>query len=320
MARLLWTLLALGVGVAPQLATADTLFLQGKMAGRISVEIVERYDPVPNTNWISLRSYRTPSFGSITWRQTVVAEEATYSIRPAETSVAPDGVGNRVATEKWERPSDSIRITRKLVVETEALLAPVESQAGFPVGQLPAEATRFLQTTSLAQREDPKILELARRLTAGARTERAAVAAILNFVVDHLQYQYDPPAHDALFALDRRIANCQGYAHLSLALLRAAGIPARLTVGVSLSKGWRVSRGDGTLTFKVGQGRHAWIEVFYPDIGWIPYDPQTSHLFVSIYHIRQAVGLDVGDTLGLITASPRLPAAMQETIQPVVVR
>src|SRR2546422_1511519 len=153
-----------------------------------------------------------------------------------------------------------------------------------------------------------------RRLTAGAQSEQDAVAAILNYVVDHLQYQYDPVAHDALFAFERRVANCQGYAHLALALLRAAGIPARVAVGISLSKGWRVQHADGTLTFKMGQGRHAWIEIFYPDIGWIPYDPQTSHLFVSFYHVRQAVGLDVRETLGLITASPALPA-MDESIR-----
>ncbi len=295
-------------------ARAETLVLAGTMGGRITLEITERYEPAPATNWMSLKTYRTPTFGSRTWQQTVLSEDAVYSERPAQSSVTRDDAGNMIMTERWERPSAPIQITRRLVVETRSALATVESRTGFPMGSVPPEAARFLRSTPMVQANDARIQDLARRLTAGAASARGAVEAILDHVVDHLEYRYDPPAHDAVSALDRRLANCQGYAHLSMALLRAAGIPARATVGISLSKGWRVQRPDGTVTFKMGQGRHAWIEVFYPDIGWIPYDPQTSHLFVSIYHVRQAVGLDARETLGIISASPKLPT-IQESIQ-----
>ncbi len=309
---------ALGLALAARLLApagvdADTLFLQGRMAGRVTLEITERYDPAPGTRWISLKSHRTPSFGSSTWRQSVVSEDVTYSVNPGQATVTPDESGNRVLTERWDQPSAPITIVRKIQVDMEAALGPVQSQAPFPLGQLPPDVARYLRATAMTQAQDPKIQDLARRLVAGARSERQAISAILNHVVDNLTYQYDPPAHDALGALGRRFGNCQGYSHLSISLLRAVGIPARITVGISLAKGWRVTHTDGTLTFKMGQGRHAWIEVYYPDIGWVPYDPQSSHLFVSIYHVRQAVGLDVKDVVGMITASPTLPG-MQDTI------
>jgi transglutaminase-like putative cysteine protease len=306
--RLAPPLLLAAALLAPTGAAAETLFLQGRMGGRVTLEVTERYDPAPGTRWLALRSYRTPSFGSTTWRQRVVSEEVTYSVHPAQAAVAADESGNRVLTERWEQPGAPIVVVRKIQVDTEAALQPVQSQAPFPLGAPPADVQRYLRATAMTQAQDPKLQDLARRLTAGARSERQAVTAILNHVVDNLTYQYDPPAHDALWALERRLGNCQGFSHLSIALLRAVGIPARITVGISLSKGWRVQAADGTLTFKMGQGRHAWIEIYYPDIGWIPYDPQTSHLFVSIYHVRQAVGLDVKDVVGTITASPTLPA------------
>lgn len=311
--RLVRALLLASGTLAPAGAAADTLYLQGRMAGRITLEVTERYDPAPGTNWISLKSHRTPSFGSPTWRQTVVSDEAVYALRPGQAAVEADEHGNLVLTERWEQPTATVEIVRRLVVETEARLGPVQSQAVFPLGAMPPATARFLRPSPMVQREDPAIQALAARLTAGARTEWQAVTAILNHVVDHLQYQYDPPRHDALFALENRVVNCQGYAHLSLALLRAAGIPARVAAGISLSKGWRVQHGSATLVMKVGQGRHAWIEVFYPDLGWIPYDPQTSQLFVSLYHVRQAVGLDVQDVVGTIQASPVLPG-MRERI------
>jgi transglutaminase-like putative cysteine protease len=295
-------------------SSADTLFLQGRMSSRLTLEIVERYDPAPGTNWMTLDSFPTSSFASTTWRQRVVSEQITYSVAPDAATTSRDAGGNTVLRERWNRPAAPIRIVRKLVVDAEAMLAPVESRAAFPPGAVPADAIRFLAATPLTQAEDPRIVATAKRLTAKARNEHEAVAAILNFVVDHMQYTFESNAHDALYALEQRSGNCQGYAHLSIALLRAVGIPARLTAGVSLSKGWRVSHGDGTVTFRMGQGRHGWIEVFYPDIGWIPYDPQTSHLFVSIYHIRQAIGRDASEAQGVITASPVLPA-MHESIE-----
>src|SRR2546422_783528 len=184
-------LLAVASMVLPLTASADTMYLQGRMGGRVSLEIAERYDPAPGTDWISLTSYRTPSFGSTTWRQTVVSEEVGYSTRPVQASVTVDTVGNSVLTERWERPTTPLEIVRKVVVDTEVSLIPIQSQAPFPVASLPADAARFLRATPMTQREAPMIVDLARRLTAGAQSEQDAVAAILNYVIDHLQYQYD---------------------------------------------------------------------------------------------------------------------------------
>src|SRR5260370_40272309 len=128
---------ALGAAVAAQLllagsAGADTLFLQGRMGGRVTLEITERYDPAPGTSWISLRSHRTPSFGSTTWRQPVVGAEVTSSVDPARAAVSPDGTGTRVLTERWEHPRPPIPLVRKTQVDPEATLGPPQSQAPFP--------------------------------------------------------------------------------------------------------------------------------------------------------------------------------------------
>lgn len=311
--RALGAALALGLVAVPAAAVGDTLFLQGRMAARVAVEVVERYDVSPGTSWMSLRARRTPSFGSTTWRQTVVSEEVRYSVRPGQATVVRDGNGNDFQVERWEQPRGAVEVVRRTVVDTEVTLGPVRSQTPFPLPAVPADVRRFLNATAFTQRDDPGIREAARRLTAGARTEQQAVTAILNFVVDHLQYHFEPQSHTATYALETRSANCQGYAHLAIALLRAAGVPARVASGVSLSKGWRVTHTDGTLTLKMGQGRHAWVEIFYPDLGWIPYDPQTSQLFVSLYHVRQAIGLDADEIVFQAWGSPAAPA-LQHTI------
>lgn len=283
------------------------------MAARVTVEIVERYTPKPGMQSLALKSYKTPSVTAATWRQRTISDDVSYSAPPAEVTIARDQFGNTILAERWREPRAPIDLVRKVVVEIEASLKTTESHAPFPLASVPAEAARFLAATSKVQHGDRRVRELARQLTAGARTQQAAVSAIVNHVVDRLKYHAEPPGHDAVTALERGVANCQGYAHLTLALLRAEGIPARFAEGVSLAKGWRVQHADGSITFKMGQGRHAWIEVFHPDVGWLPYDPQTSRSFVSIYHVRQAIGLDVDDTAMLITGAPALPG-MEMTV------
>jgi transglutaminase-like putative cysteine protease len=246
-------------------AAADTLFVDGRMTGRVTVEIAERYEPTAAMAWLRLRSFRTPSFSSPTWRQTVVTDDVAYSSPPTRANVAPDAAGNQLLTESWERPRATVEVLRRLVVDIDAGLDPVRSQARFPVAPAPAEAARYLAATRFVQKDDPRIQAEARRLTAGALSQHQAVTAILNFVTDRLTWKLEPPGHDAITGLTGGIVNCQGYAHLSLALLRAVGIPARVAVGITLSKGWQVPTEGGALVMKSGTGRHAWIEVSYPD-------------------------------------------------------
>jgi transglutaminase-like putative cysteine protease len=303
-----------GVAALFGAAGADTLYIDGRMAGRVTLEIAERYEPGATMEWLRLKSFRTPSFVSPAWKQTIVSDDVTYTSRPSRVDVTPDSAGNQVLVERWERPRTTVELLRRVVVDIEAGLAPVASQAAFPPGAPPADAARYLAATRDVQKDDPRIQAEARRLTAGATSQHQAVTALLNFVTDRLTWKLEPPGHDAITGLTGGIVNCQGYSHLSIALLRAVGIPARVAVGITLSKGWQVPTDGGPLVLKSGTGRHAWIEVFYPDIGWAPFDPQSTHLFVSLYHIRQAVGLDVDEAATIISGAPALPA-MHETIR-----
>ncbi len=57
---------------------------------------------------------------------------------------------------------------------------------------------------------------------------------------------------------------CQDFTHLMIALLRKLGVPARYVSGF-IYAGHRGYRGASQ--------SHAWVEVFFPSIGWIGFDP-----------------------------------------------
>lgn len=81
------------------------------------------------------------------------------------------------------------------------------------------------------------------------------------------------------FRLKRGV--CQDYAHLFIALARAAGVPARYVSGY-------FHRSDGENDQVAG---HAWAEAYIPALGWVGFDPANA-ICVSEAHVRVATGLD----------------------------
>jgi transglutaminase-like putative cysteine protease len=117
------------------------------------------------------------------------------------------------------------------------------------------------------QSDDPEIVAQANHLIAGATRQAEAVDAILTWVRAHIKYDYAAPANDALSVFRNRRAVCSGFTSLSVALLRAAGIPSRYHRGCATPFGY-VTGEEG--------GWHAWVETYYPDVGWVASEPQSS--------------------------------------------
>jgi transglutaminase-like putative cysteine protease len=82
---------------------------------------------------------------------------------------------------------------------------------------------------------------------------------------------------------------CQDFAHLSIGLLRLAGIPARYVSGYLAPDPQRDPR-----SAPPELASHAWIEALLPGAGWTGFDP-THRTRTMIRHIRVAVGRDYND-------------------------
>jgi len=82
---------------------------------------------------------------------------------------------------------------------------------------------------------------------------------------------------------------CQDFAHLSIGLLRLAGIPARYVSGyLAPEPPTKPNSPPPELA------SHAWIEALLPGAGWTGFDP-THRTRTVIRHIRLAVGRDYND-------------------------
>ncbi len=124
---------------------------------------------------------------------------------------------------------------------------------------------RYLAPSRGIESDHPQITGLAANLTAGYSSDMEKVRAIHDWVARHISYDYDKYSNatfshldGAVRTLQRRTGVCQDYSFLTVALLRAAGIPARLAYGTAQGYG--------------GWGDHAWVEARAGD-RWVTMDP-----------------------------------------------
>lgn len=141
--------------------------------------------------------------------------------------------------------------------------APLQSRAAFPVtapvsdGTLPPAPDRDL---------------FARQHVEGSRTQPEAVRRLLLAIASEVSYDPDRiRLQDPAAVFSSRRAYCVGFAELAVDLLRRIGIAARTVQGVL-----RTSSDDPAYDAAIGGAYHRWIEVYYPDRGYVFSDPRFS--------------------------------------------
>ncbi len=142
------------------------------------------------------------------------------------------------------------------------------------------DISKWLAPSTCIESDDKTIVAKAAELTRGAKTRWEAVLEIGRWVHKEIAYTIaDTPS--ARLALEKKKGDCGPHSTLTIALLRAAKIPARLVGGVVY-----------TPSFGGSFGQHAWVEVFMGSAGWIAFDPTTGEFErMSATHIKLFEGM-----------------------------
>jgi transglutaminase-like putative cysteine protease len=140
--------------------------------------------------------------------------------------------------------------------------SPLRSRAPYPTG-----LARDRSLTSAPERD-----AFVERLLRGATTQAAAVESLLAGLAARVRYDPDHVRRQDPGAVFReRRGNCVGLSELAVDLLRRAAIPARTVQGVLKGE-----PGSAAYDAAVGGAYHRWIEVHYPDRGFVFSDPSAS--------------------------------------------
>ncbi|NGM85532.1 DUF3488 domain-containing transglutaminase family protein [Paenibacillus sp. 7124] len=122
-----------------------------------------------------------------------------------------------------------------------------------------------------------RVKKLAASLTASVGSRYDVALAVRDYLQNAYPYTLDtrvPPTgsdfvDDFLFA--EKKGYCVHFASAMTVLLRSEGIPARFVQGYA--PGRRLA-GGGPPRYAVTEGdAHAWVEVYFPGAGWVPFDP-----------------------------------------------
>ena len=106
----------------------------------------------------------------------------------------------------------------------------------------------------------------------GGRLQVQAVERVLLGVAGLIRYDTDRARRqDPAAVLASRRAHCVGFAELAVDLLRRVGIPARTVQGIL-----RLRPEMEGYDPEIGGAYHRWIEVYYPDRGFVFSDPWAS--------------------------------------------
>ncbi len=136
------------------------------------------------------------------------------------------------------------------------------------------ERAAALAATPFVQAEAPELVAKARDITAGVTNDADKARAIQAWVHDHVKKEMTISLPSALDVLQTMAGDCNEHTYLFTALARAAGVPAKIMVGLAYSKG----------AFYY----HAWPAVFVGE--WVEVDPTWGQETVDATHIRFTEG------------------------------
>jgi transglutaminase-like putative cysteine protease len=127
--------------------------------------------------------------------------------------------------------------------------------------------------------DDPEIKELAETVTEGTPGYYGKVKDIERYLRDNYLYSLKPGiAEDGNqlrhFLFESKKGYCSYFAFAMALMCRSLGIPARVAVGFFVDPEMEVLNFYEVRAFQA----HAWVEVYFGDLGWIQFDPTSENL------------------------------------------
>lgn len=136
--------------------------------------------------------------------------------------------------------------------------------------KISSDISYYLKPTYHVESNEKEIINLANSLFKGVTNPYLKAKKAFEYVVLNMKYDLNSPNANqgALSAVRTKVGVCEDYAALMTALLRAGNVPARVNTGFCFYDSELIAASNNGNYF-----RHAWVEFYLPEYGWIPADP-----------------------------------------------
>jgi transglutaminase-like putative cysteine protease len=189
-----------------------------------------------------------------------------------------DYFGNHATYCTVQETHQSMRVTMESEVDVQARSMPAaEAPAWDTVGTWlqsrrssdAIEAVQFCFDSTHVKRSDPARGYVLPSCLPGRSTHQVATDLMHRI---HQEFKFDAAATNistpVIEVIENRKGVCQDFAHLMIACLRSAGIPARYNSGYI-----RTRPPEGKPRLAGADASHAWVGVYCPVNGWLDLDP-----------------------------------------------
>jgi|GEM_PF-1407009 len=253
----------------PPVQNSFFYMLQGKFIQTTEYEY-EIYLESGDVKPVDVNTVLIPSVSSYHFSQQIFKQSIEYSENPDKITRKKDEFGVRYERAEWNDPPSEITVKRTATCKNIISYSPFITQSKYPLDtkSLSSNIKKYLDPEFFVQCDDPEIIQKAEKIVEGAESEMDAIVRILNWVRYNVQYTCSKDLKvcegvsfvDAKRTLKHRKGNCVNFANLSIALLRAAGIPAKRSGGYVADSEYE------------SLACHAWIAVYIPEEGFVEFE------------------------------------------------
>ncbi|MAG47202.1 hypothetical protein CL617_01235 [archaeon] len=182
----------------------------------------------------------------------------------------------------WNKPEvDKLEYEYTSELSSKIKFPKVNIKIPFPVNKdnLPEGVIQFTEANEFIESDNPEIINLANELASGSDDLYEVVFKISQWTNNNIDYSLETLTAEiqqsSVWVLQNRKGVCDELTVLTMAMLRSLGIPTKFVSGSSYTD------------LINGFGNHAWLEVYFPNYGWVEFDPTYGQYgYVDATHIK----------------------------------
>jgi transglutaminase-like putative cysteine protease len=275
-------------------AAADIIQVEGEMNTTVTTYITNRLTNGGSESPIKFKMYLPESYTETLNTQTISRLRKSYIPPPDEIKEFEDDFGNSGVELLWSNSVRIIQLDMQFNADTLGNFTTLSSEAPFPF-TLSDEYQIYLASTELSPADDFYINYIGRALSYDLGRQIDVVNSIFVWLDRNIRLSLRPEdniSRDALSVLKKRAGDDRGICNLAASLLKGLGIPVRVVNGISFQKEIIIKIKNQEYIYDHSNNTRYWIEVYFPDIGWVSYDPRGMHFGITSHLIKFSVGPD----------------------------
>lgn len=185
---------------------------------------------------------------------------------------------------RWSQNSNKLEYEISSEVTSKNLFRIIDKKIQFPNTKYNEDQSKYLGEKDFAD-IDRNIRDQANEIVAGEDDFYDAVFKIAEWTRSNIQYDLntltEKTVQKSSWVLKNRYGVCDELTNLFTSMVRSLGIPVKYVSGMAYSDvvgGW---------------SPHAWSEVYFPDVGWVPFDVTFGQYgWIDPGHIKMMEGED----------------------------